>query len=304
MRNVPLVARGNRTAPATLQHRVDTSQPFRTRDGDAPSRGSLAGPRFRPLFRGTHVATPVDDDLVVRARAAGLLVDGAVVGGYAAAAIHGADCAPRHAPVDLVVGRRRIRSRTGLLVRQDELREDEIAVVDGLLVTTPIRTAFDLVRRLGLVEGVVALDALARVGEFEPDDLLEYVGARPRARGRRRLVPAVVAADPRAESPPETRLRLQLIANGLPRPELQYAVPGVPAGWIPHVDMAWPEHRVAVEYQGDQHRTDLVQWRRDQERWALLAASGWLVIPATWADVHRRSATFAARVEAALTARA
>ena len=51
--------------------------------------------------------------------------------------------------------------------------------------------------------------------------------------------------------------------------------------------MAWPEHRVAVEYQGDQHRTDLVQWRRDQERWALLAAAG-------WADVHRRSATFAA----------
>ena len=68
--------------------------------------------------------------------------------------------------------------------------------------------------------------------------------------------------------------------------------------------MAWPEHRVAVEYQGDQHRTDLDQWRRDQERWALLAAAGWLVIPATWEDVHRRSATFAARVQAALTARA
>jgi very-short-patch-repair endonuclease len=68
--------------------------------------------------------------------------------------------------------------------------------------------------------------------------------------------------------------------------------------------MAWPELRVAVEYQGDQHRTDLVRWRRDQERWALLAAAGWLVIPATWADVHRRSATFAARVRAALTARA
>jgi hypothetical protein len=304
MRNVPVAVRGNRSPSATLQHRVDTSQPFRTRDEDAPSRGTLAGPRFRPLFRGTHVASPVDDDLVARARAAGLLVDDAVVGGYAAAAIHGADCAPRHVPVDLVVGRRRIRSRTGLLVRQDELREDEVVRVDGLKVTTPLRTAFDLVRRLGFVEGVVALDSLARIGEFEPEDLLDHLGGRTRPRGFRRLAPAVAAADSRADSPPETLLRLHLVADGLPRPELQYPVPVAGVAWIPHVDMAWPEQKVAVEYQGDQHRTDLEQWCRDQERWALLAAAGWLVIPATWADVHRRPATFAGRVRAAIDARA
>jgi hypothetical protein len=282
---------------------VDTSQPFRTRDAVAagvPTRGQLAGPGFRALYRGAHVEASVADDIVLRARAAALLVEGAVVGGYAAAAVLGADCAPRGVPVDLVVGRRRLRARRGLAVRQDVLRPDEVVVVHGLRVTSPVRTAYDLVRALDAVEGVVALDALASVGEFEPGAILDHVAARVRPRGYRRLAPAVEAADPRAQSAPETRLRLSLIAHDVPRPELQYAVLDVPAAWVPHLDMAWPAKKVGVEYQGDQHRTDPVQWRRDQERWALLAAAGWLVIPATWEDLYRRPAAFAARVRAAL----
>lgn len=286
---------------------MDTSRPFRTSDAvaaGAPTRGVLAGPRFRSPFRGTHVDASVADDLACRARAAALLVDGAVIGGYAAAALHGADCAARGAAVEMVVGARRLRSRAGLAVRQDVLRADEIDVVDGVPVTTPIRTAYDLVRASGFVEGVVALDALAAAGEFAPAAILEHVGGRSRPRGYRRLAPAVAAADAGAGSPPETRLRLALVEHGVPRPVVQCPVPGVRAAWLPHVDLGWPELKVAVEYQGDRHRTDPERWRRDQERWAVLAAAGWLVIPATWEDLYRRPATFAARVREALAARA
>src|SRR4051794_6603294 len=241
---------------------------------------------MRP-FRGTHVETSVDDDLVLRAHAAALLVDGGVVGGHAAAAVHGADCAPRGAPVELVVGPRRLRSRPGLRVRQDVLRPDEVVVVDGLSVTSPIRTAYDLVRAECFVEGVVALDALARVGRFPAEKVLDHVGARMRPRGHRRLAPAVAAADPGADSPPETRLRLSLVAHGVPRPKVQYEVTDARAWWTPHLDLAWPEVKVAVEYQRDRHRTDPERWRRDQERWAVLGAAGWLVIPATWEDLYR-----------------
>lgn len=306
MRNVLLAAEGNRSGACSLQDGVDTSRPFRTRDAaqaGAPTRGMLAGPAFRSVFRGTHVAAGVDVDLLVRAHAAGLLVEDAVVGGYAAAAVLGADCAPRDAAVELVVGRRRLRPRPGLSLRQDVLRPDEVVVVDGLAVTSPVRSAYDLVRALGFVEGVVALDALARVGAFAPEAVLDHPGTRARPRGHRRLPPAVAASNPRAQSPPETRLRLVLVAHGVPCPELQYPVTGVPVAWVPHVDMAWPECKVAVEYQGDQPRTDPEQWRRDQERWALLAAAGWLVIPATWEDLYRRPGTFAARVRTALAAR-
>ncbi|GAA4938899.1 hypothetical protein EV188_108250 [Actinomycetospora succinea] len=285
---------------------MDTTRPFRTRDArqaGAPTRGRLAGPGFRSPFRGTHVAVAAPDDLVSRAHAAALLVDDAVIGGYAAAALHGADCAPRDAPVDLVVGPRRHRPRPGLLLRQDLLRPDEIVVVDGVSVTSPLRTAYDLVRAVDFVEGVVALDALAAVGEFEPEAILEHVGGRSRPRGHRRLAPAVEAAEPGSGSPPETRLRLVLVEHGIPRPVVQCPVPGVRAAWVPHVDLGWPELKVAVEYQGDLHRTDPEQWRRDQERWAVLGAAGWLVIPATWEDLYRRPATFAARVREALEVR-
>lgn len=292
---------------AALQPGVDTSRPFRTRDAaaaGAPTRGVLAGPGFRSPFRGTHVAASAADDLVSRAHAAALLADDAVIGGYAAAALHGADCAPRAAPVDLVVGQRRLRSRSGMRLHQDVLRPDEIVVVDGVAVTSPVRTAYDVVRAVDLVEGVVALDALAAAGDFEPAAILEHVGGRPRPRGGRRLAPAVEAADRRAQSPPETRLRLALNEHGVPRPVVQCPVPEVRAAWTPHVDLGWPELKVAVEYQGDLHRTDPEQWRREQERWAVLGAAGWLVIPATWEDLYLRPATFAARVRAALAVRA
>jgi hypothetical protein len=286
---------------------VNTSRPFRTRDAvraGTPTRGTLAGSSFRSPFRGTHVDASVADDLVSRARAAALLADDAVIGGYAAAALHGADCAPRGAPVDLVVGPRRLRSRPGLRIRQDLLRPDEIVIVDGVTVTSPVRTAYDLVRSADLVEGVVALDALAAAGEFGPGAILEHVGGRSRPRGHRRLAPAVDAADPASGSPPETRLRLALVEHGVPRPVVQCPVPDVRAAWVPHVDLGWPELKVAVEYQGDRHRTDPERWRQDQERWAVLAAAGWLVIPATWEDLYRRPATFAARVREALEVRA
>ena len=286
---------------------MDTSRPFRTRDAaaaGAPTRGALAGPRFRSPFRGTHIDASAPDDLVSRAHAAALLVEDAVIGGYAAAALHGADCGPRDAAVDLVVGPRRLRPRSGLAVHQSLLRPEEVEVVDGLSVTSPIRTAYDLVRAADFVEGVVALDALAAAREFAPEAILDHVGGRSRPRGHRRLAPAVEAADAGSGSPPETRLRLALAEHGVPRPVVQCTVPGVRAAWTPHVDLGWPELKVAVEYQGDLHRTDPERWRRDQERWAVLGAAGWLVIPATWEDLYRRPATFAARVREALAVRA
>src|SRR5690242_12750692 len=79
MGKVPLARRGNRSRLPSLQPRVDTSRPFRTRDAalaGAPTRGTLAGPGFRSPFRGTHVAAGADDDLVTRAHAAALLVEG------------------------------------------------------------------------------------------------------------------------------------------------------------------------------------------------------------------------------------
>ncbi|WP_157535964.1 hypothetical protein [Microbacterium sp. Root166] len=47
---------------------------------------------------------------------------------------------------------------------------------------------------------------------------------------------------------------------------------------IVHGDLVFREWRTLVEYEGDQHRTDAVQWSRDLERYNDLVEAGWLVI--------------------------
>lgn len=251
------------------------------------------------MFPDVHVAVGAPDDLRTRALAASLLVPGAVVGGYAAAELLEASCGPADAAVDLVVGRHRTRPRRGLLIRQDVLRDDEVVEVDGVRVTTPVRTAVDLACRLDHVEAVVAVDALARVGRFAPEQLLTQ---RPGARGTRRLPQVVAEADPRAGSPPETRTRLALLAQGVPPADLQVEVFDALGLFVGRVDLGWRRARVGVEYQGDHHRTDVRQWRRDQARLAALAAAGWLILPAT-ALALRRPDVLAEQVLDALAAR-
>ncbi|HEY2224696.1 hypothetical protein [Actinomycetospora sp.] len=288
----------------------DISGPFRASEAIAAgriTRGRVAGPAARRLFPDVHaltdrVATP--DDLVGRAAEAALYVRGspAVIGGYAAAEILGASCGPRPAAVDLVVGRRRVRPRPGLRIRQDLLAPDEIVEVGSLLVTSAVRTAWDLVRELDAVERVVALDALARIGPFDPQDLLALVESRPRSRGAGRVREAVARSDPRAGSPPETRMRLALGAHGVPAAVPQLEVCDAEGWFVAHVDLGWKEAKVAAEYQGDHHRVDREQWMYDQARFADLAGAGWLVLPCTAQDL-RFPRAFVKRILAALSAR-
>jgi hypothetical protein len=288
----------------------DIPGPFRASEAIAAgriSRGRVAGPHVERLFPDVHAeADQVADprDLAGRAREAALYVTGppAVVGGYAAAELHGASCGPRTAPVDLVVGRRRVRPRPGLRIHQDVLTPDEVVVVENLLVTSPLRTAWDLVRRLEGVDAVVALDALARAATFDPSELPDLIKAHPRARGWRRVPEAVARADPRAASPPETRMRLGLASEGVPAAVPQLEVLDARGWFVGHVDLGWEEAKVAAEYQGDHHRTDREQWMHDQARFAELAAAGWLVLPCTALDLRFPHA-FAVRVLAALAAR-
>ena len=148
--------------------------PFRADEASpaaGSTRGRLAGPGTTRLLPNVHaLADQVPTTLAERARAAVLYVRGAlpVVGGFAAAELLGASCGPRDAPVELVVGTRRVRARPGLVIRQDVLGPDDVVDVEGVLVTSAERTAWDLARRLRFDDAVVAVDALARVAGSHP----------------------------------------------------------------------------------------------------------------------------------------
>jgi len=241
----------------------------------AVTRNELYGPRFRRLFPGVFVPAGLAVDFAARTRAAYLLVQGkgGVLAGYSAALLLGADCAPRNAPAEVLVPSD-ARGHPGLRVRRDRLPGSECAVVGGYRVTTAVRTAWDLARRLPLVEAVVATDALAHLGRFTPADLLVRRLAEPGARGCRRLPEVVGLCDHRAESPMETRLRLALVRGGLPRPEVQYPVRDTHGFVLARVDLAYPPARLAIEYDGAWH-LDRRRWSLDRERDITLAGEGW-----------------------------
>jgi len=265
------------------------------------THNELYGPRFQRLFSGVFAPAELPVDFAVRTRAAYLLVShrGGVLAGYSAALLLGADCGPAHGPAEVIVPAD-ARSQPGLLVYRDQVPASEVVVADGCRVTSAERTAWDLARRLPLVEAVVTTDALARLGSFPPAALLARRRAAPGARGCRRLDEVVALADPRAESPPETRLRLALVRGGLPRPEVQFRVLDEHGFVLARVDLAYPDARLAIEYDGAVH-LGRRRWIRDRERDATLAVAGWQTLRLGHDDlgmrqtVHRVAELLAAR---------
>ncbi|MCO1654720.1 DUF559 domain-containing protein [Pseudonocardia humida] len=279
---------------------------------DGPFLGSLAvatglltprqlrSERFVPLFRDVYVPAGVEVDLVVLSKGAHLLMpeDGALCG-HSAAALLGADCSPSTADAEFIAPHGDVGKRRGLIVRQAALTPEEVCLVGSLRVTTPLRTAYDLGRRLDLVHAVAAVDALARIGRFAPAVLLDGpVGAR----GRRRLREVVALADPLAESTMETRLRLVLVGGGLPRPVSQFPVRTAGGAVIARVDLAYPEARLALEYDGAHHFDDEYS-RRDRHRDLLLDELGWQTMRFTRDDVLRTPNETVRRVRARLAER-
>ena len=256
------------------------------------------------MFPGVFVPSDLMVDLAVRSRAAYLLVKdrGGVLAGYSAALLLGADCAPTDAPAEVLVGSD-ARAQPGLIIHRDSLEGADIAVVGGHRVTTPGRTAWDLARREPLIEAVVAVDALARVGRFPVTDLLGRRDANPRARGSRAVGSVVELADTRAESPMETRLRVGLVLAGVPRPEVQYPVRDGHGYTLARVDLAYPVAKVAIEYDGA-HHFNRRQSARDQDRDTTLAEEGWETMHLRRDDVLEQMAQTAHRVNRMLNVRA
>jgi very-short-patch-repair endonuclease len=272
---------------------LDPTSPFR---GSAVltagllTPGALRGPRFHRLFPDIYVHAGVEVDLVLRARAAQLLADGrGVIGGYAAAELLDTSCGAQDAPVDLVVPGGAYREHPGLIVHRGLLLPDETTSVDGMTVTTPVRTAYDLGRNPSVTEAVVALDALSHRWRFAPAAVLDLRCRHLGARGSAQLPQVVRLASPLAESPMESRIRLIIVLDGLPVPVLQH-----PVGTF-FLDLAYPAIRLAVEYDGEAHRGQ-VRAMRDLDRQAYLTDTGWKVLRFTAAQVLRRPRWVAARV--------
>ncbi|AWT51844.1 hypothetical protein LTT02_15085 [Mycolicibacterium smegmatis] len=255
--------------------------------------------RFRTLYPNVYVPKTSEPTLEQRTVGAWLWSGRrAVIAGPAAAALHGAKWIDPSIPIDLIHDNP--RQPRGITTRRDTLLPGETVVIGGMLLTSSARTAFDIGRRSPTNRGVAHLDALLRATGCTVADIADLANRHRGARGLRRLEATLPLVDAGAQSPKETWLRLLIVRDGLPKPTTQIPVLADDGTPLAYLDMGWEEWMVAVEYDGDQHRTDRRQYVRDIRRLELLAELGWIVIRVVAED---GTAEILRRIRTALTAR-
>ena len=265
------------------------------------TRGQLRSSAWRRIFPDVYACSSLPLTHSRRARAvAHLLIPEAVLSGRSAAVLWGVDLASPQDDVECTVDPAcRAGTTRGIRVTRRALQDEEITRRAGVRVTTALRTALDLARIDPPDEAVVCLDRFLRAGSVTLAQVTE-AAASLSGPGCRRVRAAVERADGLAGSPQETRLRLLLHASALPRPVAQYDVRDGDGRFVGRVDFGWPEHRLAVEYEGLWHG-ERQQVARDRARLNGLTAAGWTVVFVTAADLQD-PVQLIARVAAALAA--
>ncbi|MGY1815040.1 endonuclease domain-containing protein [Blastococcus sp. SYSU D00820] len=263
------------------------------------TRNQLRTRSYRRLVRGVYADPVLEVDHRLRCRGAALLLpEGAAIGGSSAAGWYGAPFAGVTDPVTVVCPHEvRWSGPAGVRVHRTVLGPGDTTVVDDdLPVTSPLRTAWDVMTLEPLTTAVAYLDGMVRAGSMTMTDLTAMAGRGTGRWGAARVRRAVPLVDPRAESAPESRLRVALVLAGLsPVPQYEVRDGG---RFVGRVDLAFPGHRLAVEYEGA-HHFEGSQIVRDDARLERLRSAGWRVIRVAAADLRDLDGLLA-RIRAAL----
>ncbi|MGH3345653.1 MAG: hypothetical protein ACRDO4_01610 [Nocardioides sp.] len=272
-----------------------TWRPVRDRGvTQAQLRHALALGAVVKLLRGVYARSGVELTPLVRAQAAALVISPhSVVVDRTASWVWGVECY-RYAELDgtppvetcVLRGHQATERSEVAGVTRDLLPEDWVDL-DGLRVTTPLRTAMDLGCRLWPPYALGVMDALMREHHFSRSDLERLMRRYRGRRGVVRLRGLVPLADARAESQPESAVRYIIVSSGLAEPVIQVWVTVEGADY--RLDLAYPRAKVAVEYDGEEFHTSPEQVRHDKARRAAMRRAGWIVIVVTKADLAMTS---------------
>lgn len=193
-----------------------------------------------------------------------------------------------------------IRDVEGVVVRQLVPRSPLVTVA-GLQVLDAAETAVGVAAASRPIDILAVLDA-ARLAGVSQDRLRDAVGRASRLRGILAVRELEPHADPRPESPMESRTRFRILEAGLPAPEVQVEVL-VPAGRNRRLDHAWRRARVGLEFDGQDFHSGDGSLDRDRHKQADLLSAGWTVIYVTATDVYRSPERFIEPLRALLARR-
>jgi very-short-patch-repair endonuclease len=199
--------------------------------------------------------------------------------------------------VDVAVCGRDCGHRPGIRVhRVASLEPGDVTALEGIPITTPVRTLIDLasvIRRRALEQAIARAE---RSGLVERDDLRAAVAARARRSGNRVLrslleegtTPALTLSEA------EDRLLDMVRKVGLPEPAAN-----APIGSV-HVDFFWPRERLVVEVDGFAFHSSRRKFESDRRRDAMLTARGLRVMRVTWRQIIDEPETVLVRIAQAL----
>jgi very-short-patch-repair endonuclease len=186
-------------------------------------------------------------------------------------------------------------------VRRAAISEAEVSIVGDYRTTSRLRTARDLGSGRDLVEAVIGIEMAVQARIARLDELAIFVANHPGMKGIKRLRRALSMAEPRSESPMETRLRLELLKARLPAPTVQADLYDTTGKFVARADLYYADRRLVIEYDGANHRDRL---EADLRRQNALLMAGYHLLRFTAAEL--RTPGFAAaqvRIERSRLAR-
>ncbi|MFT4164031.1 MAG: hypothetical protein QM650_02175 [Microlunatus sp.] len=272
-------------------------RPFPRASADAlhVTTGVLRGPGIRTLVRGVYLAADVEPTLAIELAAfLSLLPANTAVDGVTALHYWGIEIG-EPTPYRFVTTATYQSKRPEVRVR----RTRELPDCRGSVVR-PVPALVAARLDLGLLDLVAAGDWMIRA---KLATLTEVQQGLATASGRRCVRARQAAQLIRAgsASPQESRLRLVLVLSGLPEPDCNVDL-GDDFWFIACVDLYLRGWNIAIEYEGDHHRTDAATYGKDLSRFEALAAAGVLAIRVSKTHM-RRPREVADRIYAALVSR-
>lgn len=231
----------------------------------------------RRLARGIYAA---DDGRAVgfETRARGVLqaLGGKAVLSHYSAAHWWGGTVPHHSHLHITTAAKHRVRRVGVISHRTQ-RPMRRTVVRGVSVTTAEQTFLDLAGSLDLVELIVLGDSMLKQQATSISQLraaaIEWRGA---GAAIARLAAGLVRTG--VGSPMESRLRILIVAAGLPEPAVDHCVYTEHGTLLYRLDLAYPGCKLGIEYDGRQHAENDVQWARDLERREYFDGAGWRLV--------------------------
>jgi very-short-patch-repair endonuclease len=288
--------------------------PFAVKDGEAAglTAGRLRGADLeapfsgvRQLARSLHVSGAASDRMVALAQAyLPRLLSGQFFCELTAVALNGLPIPEGRAHENVVhvgVTYPATAPRAKGVVGH-QYREARVVLRQGVPFSDAVSAWLECAPRLTRVELVVIGDGLVR--RKDPPSTLDAIRAAAigyvAKRGAKKLREAAESVRPRTDSPRETLIRLIVVDAGLPEPEVNYQLVNRFGAKIALLDLAYPGYRIAIEYDGEHHFTEVRQFHKDIDRLDGVMEEGWRVLRANKSHLERGASSLIARVETAL----